>query len=130
MTIHLAAGAPKSNPWGVLYDVLRDKPFMTVPLVIQLIGTSQMTAAIITVLRTSTSATFEINRTPNQWLTDESGHRVPLAVVVFLWRLSGIGVWQRRLCAWLNGLAATTTIILQFATAFFHLGKPNRFLLN
>ena len=103
---------------------------MTVLLVIQLIGTSQMTAAIITVLRTSTSATFEINRTPNQWLTDESGHRVPLAVVAFLWRLSAIGVWQRRLCAWwvaltLNGLAATTTIILQFATAFFHLGKPN-----
>ena len=56
MTIHLAAGAPKSNPRGVLYDVLRAKPLMTVLLVIQLIGISQMTAAIITVLRTSTSA--------------------------------------------------------------------------
>jgi hypothetical protein len=109
MTIHLAAGAPKSNPWGVLYDVLRDKPLITVLLVIQLIGTLQMTAASITVLRTSTSA--YVRNQPN---AESMTHRlvwssVPLAVVGFLWLLSAIGVWQRQLWAWwaaltLNGV--------------------------
>jgi hypothetical protein len=130
-----SAGAAKPNPWGILYDVLSSKPLITLLLVIQLIGTSRTTASTIIVLRTSTSD--YIRSLPNATSMAQRliWSSVPLACVAFLWLLSAIGVWQRRLWAWwlalaLNGLAATTTIALQFATTFLHLGKPSGFLLD
>jgi uncharacterized membrane protein (DUF2068 family) len=128
------AGGAAANPWRVVYEALAERPFITALTVLQLWGGAR--AAGTTIVFAQTAASDYVRSQPNAASMSQRlvWSSMLLVAVAFLWLLSAIGVWQRRLWAWwvalvLDGLAATTTIVLQFATTFLHLGKPSGFLL-
>jgi hypothetical protein len=109
-----AAGKIKSS----LYGILTERPYVTVLVILQLLGTSRSTATTILLMQLSNSA--YVRSLPNgQSLTLRLiGSSFLMAVVALLWLLSAIGIWQTRTWGWwlalvLNGLAATVSAALQ-----------------
>lgn len=113
-----AAGATALNPWRVVYEVLAERPFITVLLILQLIGASQ--SAATTVVLMQAAASNYVHGLPNaQPMTVRLiGVSVLMAGVALLWLLGAVGLWQSHPWAWwlvlvLNGLAATVAGALQ-----------------
>jgi hypothetical protein len=114
-----AAGGTVPNPWSVVYEVLSERPFITLLLLVQLWGTAQ--AASTTVVMMQASASDYVRSLPNAHSMSLRliGSSVLMASVAVLWLLAAIGLWRIHSWAWwlalvLNGLAATVGMVIQF----------------
>jgi uncharacterized protein YjeT (DUF2065 family) len=122
------AGVTVINPWRVVYEVLAERPFITVLLILQLIGVSQGAATAIVLMQAS--ASNYVHGLPNvQSMTLRLiGASVLMAGIAVLWLLGAVGLWQSRPWAWwlilvLNGLSATVSGALQVF-------RPDKFLVD
>jgi hypothetical protein len=117
--IAAARGAGKSpNAINVLYEVLAERPILTLICGLQLLGASRSTATSLQFIQTSTTA--YVRGLPN---SESVAQRLMLAsilmgIVALLWWLGAIGLWIGRKWAWwlaliLNALAATTSGAIQ-----------------
>lgn len=106
------------NALNVLYEVLTERPILTLVCGLQLIGATRSTATTVKILQMSTTA--YVQRLPNSQSIGLHLIWAPIlmGLVALLWWLAAIGLWIRYKWAWwlaliLNGLAATTTGIIQ-----------------
>jgi hypothetical protein len=123
-----SAGVAGPNPFKVLYEILRERPFIATLCILQLLGASRSTAATLEFLQASASAYVR-----SQANAEVLIHRLLLAsllvgVVAVLCFSSAIGLWLKRSWGWwlamiLNALAATVSMILQILS-------PHQFLLD
>ena len=122
------SGASPLNPWHVAFAVLAERPYVTLLVVLQLLGTAR--GAATTVLLIQTTAGNYVRGLPNAQsirlrLVSAS---LLLACIIILWLLGAVGLWRGRRWAWwlalsLNGLAAMVTGVLQ-------LSRMNEFLFD
>ncbi len=122
------AGGPTPNPWGVVYEVLSERPFVTALVILRLWGVSRCISAAIIFADTSTSAYVRSMSNAELLILRLIGVSVLMACMAVLWLLGAIGLWRSRPWAWwlalvLNGLAAATGGIVQIL-------KTNEFLLD
>jgi hypothetical protein len=119
MNARKTASGAVPNPWSVVYEVLAERPFVTALLALQLWGTAQ--AAATTVVMMQASASNYVRSLPNAHSMSLRllGSSVLMASVAVLWLLAAIGLWRIHSWAWwlalfLNGLAATVSVVIQF----------------
>jgi uncharacterized membrane protein len=94
------AGRPRPNSWRVLFEVLAERPFITVLLLLQLVRVSQAVAATIYFLQGPTDAF--VRNTPNAESIVPYFHLTGwfMASVGVIWLLSAIGLWRSNSWAW------------------------------
>ena len=119
INVRKASGTAAPNPWSVVYEVLAERPFVTILLVLQLWGAAR--AAATTVVFMQASASDYVRSLPNahSMTLRLIGSSVLMACVAVLWLVGAIGLWRNYLWAWwlalvLSGLAAIVGIVLQF----------------
>jgi uncharacterized membrane protein (DUF2068 family) len=128
MAARRAIGAAASNPYGALYEILKERPLITALCIFQLLGACRATATTIQIIQTTRGD--YVRSLPN---TGAVTARMEWASVVMiadsaLWFASAIGLWRTRSWAWwvalvLNALSAIVALVLQFAA-------PNQFLFD
>jgi hypothetical protein len=117
--IAVARAAGKSpNVISVLYEVLAERPILTLICGLQLLGAGRSTATTLQLIQTLTTA--YVRSLPN---SQSVAQRLILAsilmgIVALLWWLGAIGLWAGRKWAWwlaliLNALAATASGVIQ-----------------
>ena len=122
------AGEAALNPWRVFYQVVSERPFITILLVLQLWAVARAAAATVVFMQTSGSE-YDLSLPNAQLISCRLvGASVLMAGVTFFWLLATVGLWRSRPWAWwlalvLNGLAAAVTVALQLI-------KRNEFLLD
>ena len=106
------------NAMSVLYEVLTERPFLTLVCGLQLVGATRSTATTVQLLQTSTTA--YVHNLPNSQSISLRLISAPIlmGIVALLWWLGAVGLWIGRKWAWwlaliLNALAATTSGIIQ-----------------
>ncbi len=112
---------PESSMWHVLLKILRDRLFIIVLVVLQLLGVSRSAGTSARFLLYARSA--YVRGLANATV---SAHRltlisVEMTFIALIWLLSAIGLWQGRSWAWwlavvLNGLAAGISAAVQLAS--------------
>jgi hypothetical protein len=123
-----ATGATALNPFRTLYEVLTERPLITVLCILQLIAACRAIATTIQIIQ-STASEY-VRSLPN---VHSVTLRMELASTLMvadsaLWFLSAIGLWRTRSWAWwmalmLNALAAIVSLLVQLAAM-------NQFLLD
>jgi hypothetical protein len=117
--VAVARAAGKSpNGISVLYEVLAERPILTLICGLQVLGASRGTATTVQFLETWT--TPYVRNLPN---SESVARRLILAsilmgIVALLWWLGAVGLWIGRRWSWwlaliLNAVAATTSGIIQ-----------------
>jgi hypothetical protein len=106
------------NAMSVLYEVLTERPFLTLVCGLQLVGATRSTATTVQLLQTSTTA--YVHNLPNSQSISLRliSASILMGIVALLWWLGAVGLWIGRKWAWwlaliLNALAATTSGIIQ-----------------
>jgi hypothetical protein len=115
-----ATGATALNPFRTFYEVLKERPLITVLCVFQLIAACRATATTIQIIQSAASE--YVRSLPN---AHSVTLRIELASILMaadsaLWFLSAIGLWRTRSWAWwmalvLNALAAIVSLLVQLA---------------
>jgi hypothetical protein len=123
-----AAGATALNPFGTLYEVLKERPLITVLCILQLVSACQATATTIQIVQSTASEYIRsLPNSPAVMLKMEIASTL-MAAESALWVLSALGLWRTRSWAWwvalvLNSLAAIGSLLVQLAA-------PNQFLFD
>ena len=117
MAVARAAGKPP-NAMGVLYELLSERPILTLVCVLQLVGATRSTAATVQILQTSTRATLQSLPNSQSMVVRLIAASILMGLVTLLWWLGAVGLWVGRRWAWwlaltLNAQAAMTTGIIQ-----------------
>ena len=122
----------RQNPWHVLYQVLAERPFISMLLVLQLMGVSQAATSTIEMVRASISG--YVRNLPNaQTMTLRLlGGSALMGVVTAIWLIGAVGLWRSRSWAWwlalvLNGLSATVSAALQ---VYLRVLRSDKFFLD
>jgi uncharacterized membrane protein (DUF2068 family) len=123
-----AAGDTAVTPFGTLYGVLKERPFITALCILQLVSACQATATTFQIVQSAASG--DVRSLPN---SSAVVLKMGLASVLMaadsaLWFLSAVGLWRTRSWAWwmalvLNALAAAVSLFVQLAAM-------NQFLLD
>ena len=112
-----AEGITGLGAFRMLSMVVKERPFITVLVVIQLAGTSRAATTAVKLfqwsIRDHRDPRTGANLSERLMLTG-----ILMSVISLVWLLSAIGIWLSRRWAWvlslvLNGLAATVTVALQ-----------------
>ena len=108
-------------PIEIAVTVLRERPLVSLLVVLQLVGTSRAATSAINFLRFS--APSYVANVPNAATVASRMMAMSfvMAGVSVLWLLGAIGLWRNRGWGWwmaivLNGLAAGVTTVLQLLT--------------
>ena len=113
--IHAKKTAAIATPsaWRVLYDVLAERPFITMLLILQLVRVSQSTGATFIFFQGPTGQYFQSvpNVQPYVYLTGWF-----MTGIAILWLLSAVGIWRSHWWAWwlalvLNGLSVVSQLL-------------------
>jgi hypothetical protein len=106
------------NALSVLYEVLTERPILTLICGLQLVDATRSTATTVQILQASHTA--YVHNLPNSQsvalrLISAS---IVMGIVALLWWLGTVGLWIGRTWAWwlaliLNALAATTSGVIQ-----------------
>jgi len=116
------------NKWSVMYEILAERPLITILLILQLLGLSEAAATTVKIIQATGSAYVRTLPNSHSTMLRLIGALVTMTGVTGLWLLGAIGLWRRRNWAWwlvlvLNGLSATVSGALQMLTL-------NQFLLD
>jgi Na+/melibiose symporter-like transporter len=106
------------NAVGILYEVLTERPILTIVSLLQLVGAARSTATTVQFLQATT--TTYVRNLPNleSVITRLILGSISMGIVALLWWLGAVGLWIGRKWAWwlallLNALAASTSGIVQ-----------------
>jgi len=115
-----ASGATELNPFRILYEVLKERPLITVLCIFQLIAACRATATTIQIIQ-STASEY-VQRSPKAHYVTPKMELASMFMAAdsALWFLSAIGLWRTRSWAWwmalvLNALAAIVSALVQLA---------------
>lgn len=116
--VQKATGIAAADLWSVLYQVLAERPLITVLLVLQLIGVSRGIATAIELFQAAGSDYVRALPNAHSMNLRLIGASMLLAGVAALWLSGAIGLWRSRPWAWwmvlvLNGMTVTVTGVLQ-----------------
>jgi hypothetical protein len=116
--VQRTTGIATQDPWSVIWQVLAERPFVTVLLILQLIGVSRAVATTIELFQASGSDYIRALPNAHSMTLRLMGASMSLAGVAALWLTGAIGLWRSRTWAWwlvlvLNGISATVTGVLQ-----------------
>ena len=123
-----ASGATALNPFRTLYQILKERPLITVLCICQLLAACRATATTIQIVQTMGSDYVRGLHNAQSALLRLELASVLTAADSTLWFLSAIGLWRTRSWAWwvalvLNSLAAIISVVVQVAA-------PNKFLVD
>jgi hypothetical protein len=115
---NIAEGKATQSGLRIILDLVRERPFIVLLVLLQFVGVSRSVAAAVSFIQSSSSA--YVGGLPNAStiiprLIVMSG---AMTVVAGIWLFSAIGMWRNRPWGWwltlvLNGLAASVTGFLQ-----------------
>ena len=110
-----AEGKPNATALSMLGDVVRKRPLIVLLVLLQLIAVSRSATASVTFFEL---ADFRSLLDPSNLTFWTTVYSAAMMVVAGIWLASAIGIWCRRSWAWwlalvLNGIAASTTAVLQ-----------------
>jgi uncharacterized membrane protein (DUF2068 family) len=113
-----AIGTPKPTLSGIALDIVRERRFIVVLVVIQLLAVSRAATSAAKFIKWSHSSYVHSLSNASTIAPRMVAMSGVMAGVALIWLLSAIGLWRRRSWAWwlalvLNGLATGISLILQ-----------------